>query len=106
MRKIFAALTLASTLLPLIAVAQPQVVITELQDVIDLIDKAASWIYSIIMGVAVIVILVGAFLFMTAGGDPEKIASARGWIIGGIIGVAVALLSRALIGLITIFVTG
>lgn len=108
MKKVLAVLTLASTVLPLVAMAQydgpPTPLITSLTDVLSLIDRAGVWIFSIIMALAVIVILVGAFLFLTAGGDPEKIASARGWIIGGVIGVAIALLSSGLISMLKAFI--
>ena len=52
--------------------------------------------------IAVIIVLVGGFKYMIAGGDEAKTKSARGWIISGIIGLAIILSGWA----ITSFVIG
>jgi len=52
--------------------------------------------------IAVIIVLVGGFKYMIAGGDNEKTKEARGWIISGIIGLAIILSGWA----ITSFVIG
>jgi len=41
--------------------------------------------------IAVIIVLVGGFKYMIAGGDEGKTKEARGWIISGIIGLAIIL---------------
>lgn len=46
--------------------------------------------------VALIIVLIGGFKYMTAGGSPEKTAEARKWIISGIIGIAIILAAYAL----------
>lgn len=52
--------------------------------------------------IAVIIVLVGGFKYMIAGGDESKTKEARGWIISGIIGLAIILSGWA----ITSFVIG
>ncbi|MFA6447595.1 MAG: hypothetical protein WCW31_05085 [Patescibacteria group bacterium] len=52
--------------------------------------------------IAVIIVLVGGFKYMIAGGDETKTKEARGWIISGIIGLAIILSGWA----ITSFVIG
>ncbi len=52
--------------------------------------------------IAVIIVLVGGFKYMIAGGDDSKTKEARGWIISGIIGLAIILSGWA----ITSFVIG
>lgn len=52
--------------------------------------------------IAVIIVLVGGFKYMVAGGDETKTKEARGWIISGIIGLAIILSGWA----ITSFVIG
>ena len=52
--------------------------------------------------IAVIIVLVGGFKYMIAGGDEQKTKDARGWIISGIIGLAIILSGWA----ITSFVIG
>lgn len=52
--------------------------------------------------IAVIIVLVGGFKYMIAGGDETKTKDARNWIISGIIGLAIILAGWA----ITSFVIG
>ena len=60
-----------------------------------------SSIVSILLGflgiLAIIVILVGGFQWMLSGGNEEKVASARGMIIAGVIGLAIVLASFAIV---------
>ena len=46
--------------------------------------------------VAVVIILIGGFTWMTAGGNDEKVAQAKKWIFSGIIGLAIILSAYAL----------
>ena len=41
--------------------------------------------------VAIIIVLIGGFKYMTAGGSDEKVGDAKKWIISGIIGLAIIL---------------
>src|SRR3989339_2149646 len=41
--------------------------------------------------IAVIIVLVGGFKYMTAGGAEEKVGDAKKWIVSGIIGLAIVL---------------
>ena len=66
---------------------------TTLEAVIDWMEVILDWIFSIVMVVAVLFMLVAAFLFLTAGGSPEKIATARQMLTYAVIGIAVALLA-------------
>ena len=46
--------------------------------------------------IALIIILIGGFKYMTAGGAEEKVKGARKWIISGVIGMAIILTSYAI----------
>ncbi|MFA5061575.1 MAG: hypothetical protein WC526_00275 [Patescibacteria group bacterium] len=46
--------------------------------------------------VAVVIILIGGFIWMTAGGNEEKTSDAKKWIFSGIIGLAIILAAYAL----------
>jgi len=46
--------------------------------------------------VAVVIILIGGFTWMTAGGNDEKVGEAKKWIFSGIIGLAIILSAYAL----------
>ncbi len=78
------------TLLPLLAFAQPRSV----QDVISLVNAIAGWFETIIFAIAIIMILVAAFQFLTAAGNEEKVSTARKSLIWGLVGIAVALFAR------------
>ncbi len=58
-----------------------------------LLSKIAGWFGLIVLGVSVIMILYAAFQFLTAGGDAEKVTSARNTLIYALVGIAVALLA-------------
>ena len=46
--------------------------------------------------VAVVIILIGGFTWMTAGGNEDKVGEAKKWIYSGIIGLAIILTSYAI----------
>ena len=46
--------------------------------------------------VAVVIILIGGFTWMTAGGNDERVGQAKKWIFSGIIGLAIILSAYAL----------
>ena len=46
--------------------------------------------------IAVVIILIGGFTWMTAGGNEEKVGEAKKWIFAGIIGLAIILSAYAI----------
>ena len=56
--------------------------------------------------ITVIMILVAAFQFLTAGGDAEKIKTARGNIAWTIVGLAVAMIAFNIPGILSSFLGG
>lgn len=64
-------------------------------DVINIINRAGSWIFGIVISVAVIFFVLAGFYFVSAQGDPEKINKAKQMIIYTTIGVVVALIAKA-----------
>jgi len=65
----------------------------DLREVVGSIIKVAL---SFLGVVAIIIVLIGGFKYMTAGGSDDKVAEARKWIISGIIGVAIILAAYAI----------
>ena len=61
------------------------------------LNSIVNWLFTVLLIVAVIFILIAAFNFITAAGDPEKVKTARQFVIYALIGVVVALLARGLI---------
>ncbi len=60
--------------------------------------KRVTLVIALIGGIAaVIIMLVGSFQFVTAGGDPQKVASARSIIVGALIGLVIITAAEAII---------
>lgn len=57
------------------------------------LQKAANIVATVVLAIAVIYILVSAYNFITAGGDEEKIKTARRQLIYALVGIAVSLLA-------------
>lgn len=80
----------AFALLPLFAFAQPRSV----QDLLNLVTAIVGWFETIIFAIAIIMIFVSAFMFLTAAGNEEKVGTARKSLTWGLVGIAVALFAR------------
>lgn len=66
---------------------------TDIRETIGQIIKVALGFLGVI---AVVVVLVGGFKYMVAGGNTEKVKEAQKWIISGIIGLAIILSAYAI----------
>ncbi len=75
-------------------------------DIPTLIDKIATWLLGIGSTIAVIVILWAAFLFMTAGGNKERVTKARQTLWYAIIGLTVLLLAKGVTSIVENFLSG
>ncbi len=64
--------------------------------IVDTIYTVTDWIFIIVISVAAIMVIVGAFNIITAGGNAEKVNSGRSYIIFAIAGLIVALLAKAI----------
>lgn len=105
MNKIAAGLlTVAMLAVPAFAVAQVNVV-DEVgttfglgsADLESTIINVVQWVLGFLGLVAVIMILIGGFQWMTAGGNEEKVASAKKIISAAVIGLIVILLAWAIV---------
>jgi len=63
---------------------------------LNAIYTVTDWIFIILVAVAAVMVLWGAFTLLTAAGAPEKVTSGRNYIIYAVIGLAVGLLSKAI----------
>jgi hypothetical protein len=61
--------------------------------VVDIIRQVVRWIYIIFFIVAVLFILFAAFTYLTAGGEAEKVNTAKNQLIYAVVAIAVALLA-------------
>ncbi|PIP30190.1 hypothetical protein COX26_00085 [Candidatus Jorgensenbacteria bacterium CG23_combo_of_CG06-09_8_20_14_all_54_14] len=101
--KVGAGIAMVGTLvLPLLAGAQPVLgqPITGYSSIITWITTAGNWFFGILVALAVIFILYAAFLYLTSGGDEEKVKKAKSYLVYAIIAVAIGLLARGIVYLV------
>jgi hypothetical protein len=72
---------------------------TQLQQILQIV-------FGIIGGLAVLIILFGAFKFITSSGNPENIAKARETIIYAVVGLVVAALAEVIVSFVLFSVKG
>ena len=86
---------LVALLAPLVASAA----VNNMDDVLRVLERLISWIFTILLVLATLVTLYAAFLYMSSSGDPEKIRTATHTLLYVVIGAVVALVSRGVISL-------
>jgi hypothetical protein len=74
----------------------PQGNITSMQSILQLFCTVFAWAFWFLIVLAVIFIIVAAFKYLTAAGDPEKVKSAGTMLIYTAVAIVVALLARAI----------
>jgi len=94
MKRSLVALSLIAAVLslPTLVLAQKQGI--TLDSLINSIKNASWKVFGVI---AVIAFIVAAVLFLTAGGDPEKISAARNAFLWGVAGVIVGILAFSIV---------
>jgi len=66
-------------------------------------DTISMTLAAFIGAISIVVLLVAAFQFLTAGGDSEKVTTARTTIMWAVVGLAVALLAFNIRGIVETF---
>ena len=82
--------------------AGPQTV----SDLGTIVCKAIGWIFTFLIITAIIFVLIAAFKYLTAAGDPEKVKSASHTLIYAAVAVAVALLAKGIPVIVGTITTG
>ncbi len=104
MKKIFAFMMLGVLLLPVVASAEitgnPMNLNSNPDTVIQVINRAINYLFLVLIIVAIFIIILAAFTFLTSAGDPEKIAKARNYILYAIVAIVVAFLAEAIVMLV------
>jgi len=63
----------------------------------QMIDNISRWLLGLLLAVAVIFLIIAGYYFVTARGDPDKVKTARDFVLYAFIGVVVGLAAYALI---------
>ncbi|MFH1759396.1 MAG: hypothetical protein ABH822_02445 [Patescibacteria group bacterium] len=97
MNKLYKWMIVATTATPLVALAQAQAApIRSIEDVVRVMNTFIGWFQAILFVIAVIFILYAAFLYITSGGNSEKLETAKNILIYAAVGIGVALLAYAI----------
>ena len=75
--------------------------IDSMTDLVALINAIATWFQAIVLVIAIIMIMYSGFLWMTAGGDDDKLGTARKTLIYGLVGIAVVVLAYTATSIVT-----
>ncbi len=76
------------------------------KDIPTLIDTIATWLLGIGSTIAVMIVIWAAFLFMTSGGNKERVTKARKTLWYAIIGLTILLLAKGVTSIIQNFLSG
>jgi len=79
--------------------------VTSISAVITVINTLANWVFAILLALAVIMLLLAAFNWLTSGGNEEKVGSARKMLIWALVGIAVALAAKGLVLIVTALIS-
>jgi len=79
--------------------APPGSIVTDsgAEGVMALIRKTGGWLYSGVLAISVILMIYGGFLYVTSGGDEDKVKDGKNYIIYGVVGIAVATLATGIV---------
>lgn len=67
-----------------------------------IIQRITTVLYTVVGIVSVIMIIIGAILYIVSGGDPAKVQQAKNTLLYAVVGLAIAILAYA----IAVFVAG
>ena len=70
------------------------------------IKNITTWFSTILYLLVVLFIIIGAFYYLTAGGDTEKTKKAKGYILGAVIALILAILASSFKEVIKDLLTG
>jgi hypothetical protein len=74
-------------------VCPPQVNITSVDRIFDIIRKIVGYLQALFWIAATLFIFYAAYLYLTAAGDPEKVGAAKNQLIYAVIAIAIALVA-------------
>jgi magnesium-transporting ATPase (P-type) len=65
-----------------------------------MVDKVINFFFTLSLALVPLIIIIGAFYILTAGGDPKKVATGREIIVYSLIAFAIILLAKGLVAMI------
>lgn len=81
---------------PAAGTSVPQANITSVQSILNDVCVVFAWAFYFLLALAALFIVIAAFKYLTAGGNPEKTKSAGATLMYAAVAVGVALLAKAI----------
>ncbi len=78
---------------------------TTVGGIVDIIRQVVRWVYIIFFIIAVLLVIMAAFTYLFAGGDPEKVGEAKSRLIYATVAIAVAFLAVGFEAIVKNFLT-
>jgi hypothetical protein len=72
----------------------------------DILAKATSWILTLVSSVIILIIIIGGLMYISSAGDEERLRTSKNMIFYAIVGLAIILISYALISEVTNLLKG
>ncbi|MFA5052856.1 MAG: hypothetical protein WC565_02265 [Parcubacteria group bacterium] len=69
-------------------------------DALQIVSNVIGLLYSVVLPIAGLMIVVGAFILFTSGGNEKRVGMGKGFIKSAVIGVAIALGAGVIIGIV------
>jgi prolipoprotein diacylglyceryltransferase len=102
MKKIVSALVLLTLFaLPAVGLADSGEITPPTLDFWDALDTIVTYLFGLLIILAVIFLVIAGIMFITAQGDTEKIKKARDYVLWALIGVIVGVLAYALVNFVS-----
>lgn len=70
---------------------------------LDTVLTVSDWIFWLAFVIGAVIIVVGAIMFMTATGSPERSAKAKSVLVFGILGIVIAIIAKFIPGIAEFF---
>jgi len=68
---------------------------------LNTINVVTDWIFIFLIAIAVVLIVIAGFMYLTSGGDSTRQGQAKGFIMGAVVGIVIALLARVVPAVVT-----
>ncbi|MCP6726970.1 MAG: pilin [Patescibacteria group bacterium] len=84
--------------IPMVVLAQEDYEVPDLNknQIFEMIEKIADWMFTILLITSVFVILISAFQFVTGGDNPENLTKARQKLIWAVVGIGLAVAAKGI----------
>lgn len=74
------------------------------EEVITLANRVGGWLLGILLVLAGVFVVGAAYMFLTSGGDTEKVQKAKNQLLYAVVAVAVALLAKSVVKLVEVLI--